>query len=212
MRHIDKSTVVEPASLTAWKIHNPYKTYKDLDKQIRQDIRQQALIDQYYLCAYCCRRLADITECHNEHIESQHNAPTLTLNYTNIVVSCNTKKQCGEAHQHQHLPLTPLMPECEAELRFKLSGRVEGLTIRAQHMINVLNLGSNTAPNKSLIEARKQLVESLLLVKGVNPNEGLEDDELLQLVLDDLSHPKEGKLEAFAPVAINILRQWTKPL
>jgi hypothetical protein len=37
----------------------------------------------------------------------------------------------GGAHGSQPLPLTPLMPECETELRFKFSGRVEGLTERA---------------------------------------------------------------------------------
>ncbi len=60
-----------------------------------------------------------------------------------IVASCNTPNQCGDAHKSQHLPLTPLMTECETELRFKISGRVEGLSDRAADTIRVLNLGDH---------------------------------------------------------------------
>lgn len=101
------------------------------------------------------------------------------------------------------------MPECETELRFRLSGRVEGLTDRARQTIRVLNLGDAEQNNKALIEKRKQLVDSLIWASyGHNPDQlQLEDDaELIRMLIDDLNQSRDGKLEPFAPVLSNILR------
>lgn len=208
MRVIHKG--IEPSRLVAWKRANPQKCYNDLDSDIRRAIREQALKEQYYLCAYCCQRIQDVDACHNEHVEAQYLSPTRTLDFANIVASCNTSNQCGNAHKSRHLPLTPLMSECETELRFKISGRVEGLSDRAATTIQALNLGDHEKNNRSLIEKRKQLSSALLWVNGVNPNAGLEDEELLESLIAELEQPQEGLLEPFAPVVINILRSWLK--
>jgi uncharacterized protein (TIGR02646 family) len=209
MRTISKGS--EPNSLTAWKRANPHKQYTDLDANTRQDIRGQALQEQFHLCAYCCQRIQDIKACHNEHIEAQKLNPKRTLDFSNIVASCNTPNQCGEAHESQHLPLTPLMKECETELRFKISGRVEGLTDRSITTIQVLNLGDHEKNNRALIEKRKQLSSALLWANGIDPNGGLEDEELLKMLIDDLSQPPQSPLEPFAPVVLNILQSWLEP-
>ncbi|MEE3717706.1 hypothetical protein V2H45_13275 [Tumidithrix elongata RA019] len=206
MRTISKG--LEPPSLTVWKRANPHKHYTDLDTDIRRDIRDYSLKEQFYLCAYCCQKIQDINTCHNEHVEAQNLNPSRTLDFSNIVASCNTLNQCGDAHESQHLPLTPLMTECETELRFKISGRVEGLSDRATTTIQVLNLGDHEKNNRALIEKRKQLSNALLWKNGINPNEGLEDEELLELLVDDLAQTQQGQLEPFAPVVINILRSW----
>jgi uncharacterized protein (TIGR02646 family) len=206
MRTISKKP--EPTSLLAWKQVNPHKRYNQLTEDIRRTIRQHALKEQLHLCAYCCQRIADIDTCHNEHVEAQSLNPRRTLDFTNIVASCNTRNQCGNAHKSQPLPLTPLMTECETELRFKISGRVEGLSDRATTTIQVLNLGDHEKNNRALIEKRKQLVYVLLLENYINPSKGLEDEELLALLIDELTQPQQGKLEPFAPVVINILRSW----
>jgi uncharacterized protein (TIGR02646 family) len=209
MRTISKES--EPSSLTAWKKSNPHKQYTDLDANIRRDIRDHAIKEQFYLCAYCCQRIQDISTCHNEHIEAQKLNPKRTLDFSNIVASCNTPNQCGATHESQHLPLTPLMKECETELRFKISGRVAGLSDRSTIMIQVLNLGDQEKNNRALIEKRKQLSNALLWANGINPDEGLEDEELLKMLIDELVQPQAGQLEPFAPVVINILDGWLRP-
>ena len=198
----------EPNSLTLWKRQNPHKRYNQLgnDNTVRKDIRQQSLDEQYYLCGHCCQALKGIENCHNEHVEAQDINPNRTLDYSNIIASCNTNKQCGDAHKSQLLPLTPFMDESETELKFKLSGRVEGLSDNAIEAIRVLNLGDTEQHNKSLIEKRKQLIHSLLLINGID--EGVEDNELIEMVIDGISQPINGKLEAFAPVTVNVLKQW----
>ena len=211
MRKIIKGT--EPSCLTAWRKKKPHGTYSDLDKtkegkSIRAKIRDRALKEQFYLCAYCCQRIKNIEACHNEHIEAQKLNPKRTLDFSNIVASCNTYNQCGDAHKSQPLPLTPLMAECETELRFKISGRVQGLSPRAIDTIKVLNLGDDEKNNLRLIEKRKQLSDVLLWTNGVNPDEGLEDEELLRMLIDDLSKPEQEQMEPFTPVVINILQSW----
>jgi uncharacterized protein (TIGR02646 family) len=206
MRTISKGA--EPSNLTAWKYINPHKHYNHLTEDIRRIIRQHALEEQFYLCAYCCQRIQDIDDCHNEHVEAQNLNPGRTLDFSNIVASCNTPNQCGDAHKSQHLPLTPLMAECETELRFKISGRVEGLSNRATDTIRVLNLGDHEKNNRALIEKRKQLSNALLWTNGINPDEGLEDEELLGMLINDLSQPQQNQMEPFTPVVINILQSW----
>lgn len=206
MRAISKGS--EPSSLTAWKRANPHGRYNQLTEDIRRTIREYALTEQFYLCAYCCQRIQDINACHNEHVEAQNLNPERTLDFSNIVASCNTSNQCGDAHKSQYLPLTPLMTECETELRFKISGRVEGLSDQAKITIQVLNLGDHERNNRALIEKRKQLSNALLWTNGINPDEGLEDDELLEMLISDLSQPQQGLMEPFTPVVINILKSW----
>lgn len=147
MRAIHKGA--EPTSLVSWKRVNPQKSYIDLTPDIRRDIREKALKEQYYICAYCCQQIRNVDNCHNEHLEPQKVNPKRTLDFTNIVASCNTPNQCGRAHESRHLPLTPLMSECETELRFKISGRVEGLSERATTAIQVLNLGDHERHNNN---------------------------------------------------------------
>jgi len=211
MRTIIKGT--EPPDLTVWKGRNPHKKYKDLvgteeGKIIRATIRDYSLKEQFYLCAYCCQRIEDIDACHNEHVEAQSQNPRRTLDFSNIVASCNTPEQCGDAHKSKYLPLTPLTAECETELRFKISGRVEGLSDQANVTIQVLNLGDHEKNNRALIEKRKQLSNALLWTNGIDPDEGLEDEYLLEMVIGDLLQPQLGQMEPFTPVVINILQSW----
>lgn len=206
MRKITKQVGFEPQSLTRWKRANPQGNYNDLTKVEREDIRLACATEQFYLCAYCCKRISgNGKDCMNEHVLARRIAPNKSLDYANIVASCKTPKQCDDAHGSQALPLTPFVNECETDIRFKLSGRVEGATADATETIRVLHLGND---NKSLVEQRRQFVQALLLGDGIDPDDVIDDSDLIQMVIDDLAQPKNGKLEAFAPIAINVLRQW----
>ena len=214
MRKISKRTGYEPQQLRNWKRANPNKRYPQLkDGAVRQAIREEALAEQYYLCGHCCQALSGKGDCHNEHVEAQGINQNRTLDFSNIIASCNAHKQCGDSHESQALPLTPLMDECEADFVFKLSGRVLGKTLDAIETIRVLNLGDTEKNNKSLIEKRKQLSLALLTEHAIAPED--EDDwadesELLEDMIDVLLTPEDGKLKPFAPVVANVLRQWIK--
>lgn len=212
MRKITKRAGYEPQQLINWKRANPNKRYRQLkDGAVRQAIRTEALSEQYYLCGHCCQALSGDGDCHNEHVEAQDLNQNRTLDFSNIIASCRTLKQCGDSHKSQPLPLTPLMAQCETDLVFKLSGRVSGKTPEAIETIRVLNLGDTEKNNKSLIEKRKQLSLALLTEHAIAPEDEedwAEEPELLADVINDILTPDNGKLKPFAPVVVNVLRQW----
>lgn len=209
MRKISKSE--EPPELTQWKRKNPkLHRYDDLDstdegKTVRQKINAQNIEDQFGLCAYCCKRI-DVNNSINEHLIPRDKDHTKELDFSNIVASCTTKKQCDDAHKNQNLPLTPLMDECETELQFFVSGEIKGKTDRAKITINVLQLQDN----KGLKESRKRAIDAILYAQGVPPDDLplLEDDVIINLVIEDLKQPKENLLEPFSPVLINVLQHY----
>lgn len=204
MRKISKKAGFEPVSLSQFKRRHKQGNYSDLTPEIRQDIRLACTKEQFYLCAYCCKPISgNSKDSMNEHVIARKTAPHKSLDYTNIVASCRTANQCDDAHGSQTLLLTPFDAECETDLAFKLSGRVTGLTDDAKQIISILNLD-----NKSLTEQRSQFVQALLLGGGIDLDDVIEDSELIQMVIDDLARPPNGKLEAFAPVVINVLRGW----
>ena len=209
MRRITKQAGNEPQPLTDWKRSNPRGVYADLTEVEREAIRHQSTTEQFYICAYCGKAISGTnSDTMNEHVEARRIAPNRSLDLANIVASCNTSNQCDDSHASQILPLTPLMAECETELTYSLSGRVSGTTERANIAIQVLNLGDTERNNRSLVEQRKQYIFTLLSVNGINPDDGLDDDELLKMVIDDLATPSDGKLEPFSPAAINVLKKW----
>ncbi len=209
MRLITKSQ--EPSELKAWKKANPNGRYQDLDnseagKTTRQAIRKMALKEQFYLCAYCCKRI-NKTNSNNEHIASQHTAAHKSLDFANIVASCTTPSRCNQERGSKLLALTPLMAECETELRFYLSGKITGETERAKQTVDILGLDS-----PAIREERRRMVDSLLYGCGMMPNE-LEppDDDVLGILVADLQQPDQnGQLEAFSPALTNILKQLLK--
>lgn len=214
MRKIDKG--LEPKSLADFKKTSQNKrsiNYQDLPMEVRQDIRTACLAEQYYLCAYCCKSIENNNaEAVNEHVVSRQIAPSLALDFTNIVASCTTKGQCDASHGSQAFGLTPLMVECETELIFKVSGVVEGTTERAKQTIEVLNLGDSVKTNRKLVATRHQVAQALLWRGGIfSPDDmdiAVEDDAFLQDLIADLCQPQNGKLQPYAPVAINIIKNW----
>lgn len=199
MRKISKKAGFEPASLSQFKRRNKQGNYSDLTAETRQDIRLACTTEQFYLCAYCCKQISGSSDdTMNEHVIARKTAPHKSLDYTNIVASCTTPNQCDNAHGSQTLPLTPFDVECETDLDFKLSGRVVGLTDDAQRTIDVLHLD-----NRSLTEQRKIFIDTILFTYG---EDAIEDNYLINIMIDELAQPEDGKLEAFAPVVINALR------
>lgn len=216
MRKINKQNC--PASFDLWLQKKPsnqnenqwYQTlFTNRKWDVIADLSLHNSQEQNFLCAYCCTRISgESLDTKNEHVVARSIAPNRSLDFTNIVASCKNRTSCDATKENKALPLTPLMDECETELKFKISGRVEGLTDRAKESIKVLNLGSKDFNNHGLIEKRKQLSPALLWTNGINPDDGLEDDELIKTVIEDLLTPKNGCLAPFAPVVVNILKGW----
>ncbi len=205
MRKITKRH--EPAALTQWKRAHPKGRYPELTHEERSAIRQACIEEQYGLCAHCCDAITP-NSAHNEHVEAQREAQNRTVDFSNIVASCNRLKQCGDAHAHQPLPLTALMDECETELKFYISGRVEGLSPRAITSIQVLNLGDSREKNRALFNDRRDIISALLFNSGMDGSDlAIENIDLLTILEEELQQPNEnGQLKPFSPILINVIR------
>ena len=206
MRQIIKVQGREPEELTAWKKANQGKRYQDLPAPIRQAIRRASIKEQFGLCGYCCQRI-DENDSNNEHVISRQSDKNQTLNFSNIIASCKKKDRCNQARGAKELALTPFMPECELELKFYLSGKLEGNTIRATEAINSLGLD-----NRAIREERKNLVDELIFTEGLFSNElQLRGDEFLNDMISKLDKPDDsGMLLAHSPALINIIRGFLK--
>lgn len=205
MRKIVKGD--EPPALTHWKRAHPRGRYSDLSAEERTCIRHTCIEEQHGLCAYCCHAITP-DSAHNEHVEARDIASNRSLDFSNIVASCNRSKQCGKAHGHQVLPLTSLMHECETELKFYLSGRVEGLSPRAVTSIQVLNLGDCRENNRALFAARKAILDALLYDSGMDGDDlEIADIDLLMVLKEELEQPDTyNRLKPLAPVLVNVIR------
>lgn len=190
----------EPARLSLWKAQNPDKVYDDLDQGIKQDIRMACATEQGFLCAYCCKAISGSnTDTLNEHIVPQSVDASRTLDFTNIVASCTTDKQCDRAKKNNVLPITPLLPNCETDLVFQLDGSVKGQNKAAKQTISILNLN-----NKALQNDRKRMI--------VGNFDEEDDDEFLLLLCEKILQPDEnGRLFEYAPVVDNFIRNWLNP-
>lgn len=159
--------------------------------------------EQAGLCAFCCNRL-QAQEGRNAHLKSRQQFPQLGLRWDNIVVSCTRKESCDLHQRGRSLHLTPLMPECETELIYYVTGEVEGTTARAQEAIDILGLN-----DRKVRESRKAGINRLAMNNLCDPIEDiacLSDDEKTALIemLDEVD--EEGNLPAYQPVLKSIIR------
>lgn len=207
MKKINKRN--EPQSLTDFKNSFPMLKYENLTpgyEQVRIDIRNSCIGEQFFLCAYCCNRIT-ISDSHNDHIIPQSDTigANLTLNYENIVASCQASNHCGHKKGEHKISVTPLMDCCESDIIYQLNGKMTHRNPNAQSTINILNLRDRGLNNK-----RKNIIDLILFqyVEDLN-NMVLEDPEYLKMIIDEISQvDQHGKLEAFSPVIINVLRQF----
>ncbi|KAF1024842.1 MAG: hypothetical protein GAK37_03011 [Pseudomonas sp.] len=101
------------------------------------------------------------------------------------------------------------MDECETELKFYLSGRVEGQSPRAISSIQILNLGDTRENNRALFGARKAVLDTLLYDHGMQGDDlVMEDSDLLVAFMEELKQPDaNNRLKPFSPVLVNVIRQ-----
>lgn len=156
MIYIKKNT--EPEWLTEYKRRNPTATYdSESFSGFREQLRKELVKEQHNLCAYCCCQISD-DKAHNEHIEPRNprkGSSTKTLDYSNIVASCNNADRCGAKKGNDYEVsefISPLNPECEDTFIYYPDGEMEG----NDYTIGLLNLNSY-----ELKEARKAVYHTL---------------------------------------------------
>lgn len=156
MIHIQKGD--EPEFMIKFKKSNPKKTYESKEfAQYRALLKEILIKEQKCLCGYCCGRITN-KNSHNEHIEPRNPgkyASDKSLDYYNIIASCNNNKTCGKAKENKYEAdklISPLTADCEDKFDYCLDGSIEG----DEYTIDILNLNEYELRN-----ARKSVCKSL---------------------------------------------------
>jgi hypothetical protein len=101
------------------------------------------------------------------------------------------------------------MGECEEELCYMASGAIRGETPRAERTITTLNLGRDIRENKRLVERRRVSIMGFMFSQGLNFADVAEDPDFREILLEELTSIKDGRLTPFAPIIASVIRAFT---
>jgi uncharacterized protein (TIGR02646 family) len=173
-----------------FKHNRKIRHYDDLIKsdegnELRYKIRSHMLSQQKYICCYCCGE-TDENYSHNEHIKPRDKKPELSLDYGNMIVSCNSPDQCGKAKDKYYSEkdfISPLDEDVEEQFEYNTNGEIIGVSEKAKKTIEILRLNSF-----KMTEARKALYNNCVdMVKYCG----------LDYLVEEYINEKNGKLPRY---------------
>lgn len=195
-----------PPSLESFKAHffNTYgrvAVYKDLPKEEYKILKEQLIDEQYGICCYCMKRIR-FDNAHIEHFVPQSEAPDQTLEYQNMMASCNGYKEnhenCGHKKgnwYHDYQMISPLTNQCEQEFLFSVDGTISSQTIAGKETIRHLELD-----NSLLNRARRSAIFTA----------GLFDDDFEDRkteLITYYSQPHDGQLLPFCQAIVSCIQK-----
>ena len=161
MRYIIKTK--EPPVLLNFKSkykkkYNSNAVFKDITyDDVKEELKLILLEEQYHICCYCMRRIKKHNS-HVEHIRPQAKFPKETLDYNNLLVSCNGSDNCGHRKgvwYNEKEFISPLNSDCENKFTYNITGEMNSSDKNATITIAKLNLNSYL-----LTQARKAAIYS----------------------------------------------------
>jgi uncharacterized protein (TIGR02646 family) len=135
VRYIQKAS--EPLSFTEWKLQETEDWQPNWDNFGRPEkrfVHGALLQEQGYICCYCEIRISTRIS-HIEHFKPRSRYPELSLEYANLLASCQGEVEdpppkpshCGQlkgAWYDKHLLVSPLDPACADYFRYSGDGQV----------------------------------------------------------------------------------------
>jgi uncharacterized protein (TIGR02646 family) len=165
------------------KIPSQLRYSGSLPTTVKDDIRNNRVQDQGFLCAYTLRRIDNLGtdprapewDAHVEHVISQTNSEKRgalheTIDYRNNLVACVNKKanlSYGASIKtgDKIITITPFTNNCEAFFTFEADGTVSGTSQDAIDTIEVLQLNHETLVKCRLAAYAR---EGLLIGRSIN--------------------------------------------
>jgi uncharacterized protein (TIGR02646 family) len=198
----------EPEFLSEWKQQNPLKKYQDLQGTLtKKKLHSELLLEQYYLCCYCGTNI-EVENSHVEHLQPQSKFKKRTLNYNNLLISCNGDnliesdvqelKYCGhlKLDYYNSEMLTPLDEDCEERMILSADGRiniVRNEDLGASTTIDVLGLNSYV-----LREKRASIIDGILTEVMGKSMDDCEQKQYFKEELEYLQSINNGRLPMFS--------------
>lgn len=199
MKHINKSS--EPEFFSKWKTEHGDKTYASFPQKMRKTLRRKLIKEQGGICCYCEQSII-LSESHIEHFRPQDTYEDLSLDYNNLLCSCQKKPEketplhCGHSKGNwfeENLLVSPLDPECEDRFHFTEDGKIFPATPDDTAAAETIKRLALNIP--ALNSARKAVIEAIYGVD--NPNIPLTRKELQQSIQVYLAKDPDKKFNPF---------------
>ncbi len=162
----------------------------------KNEVKDSLMKEQGYICCYCERRLTD-DDSHIEHFTPQSNNAVDTLDYTNMLCSCQDKlkkgvpRYCGISKDNwfdENLLISPLDSNCEGRFAYTGDGKIQPadeFDAAAIKTIEKLGLDIN-----KLNALREKAIDQFL-------DENLDGEDFLKFVNGYLKKKSDGTFEEF---------------
>jgi len=152
-----KSKVKLPKTKGAWEDDN----ISSIRAKLRGDI---LLEEQMLLCAYCEKEIDENPKNSNiDHFKTRNLFPELTLDYSNLLVSCNTEERCSKfkdthikSREEYDNIINPTIENPHDFFDYLPTGEIIAKNEKGQYTIDIFNL-----KDKALNECRLQIAKSL---------------------------------------------------
>jgi len=203
MRPINKGS--EPADFTQWKKGespdwNP--GWDDLDgTAIKSTVKESLLREQGYVCCYCEQQVKK-ADSHIEHLESRHDFPQRSLDYTNLLACCTRAKHCGSRKGHRSLRVHPLLTDCREYFIFTGSGDVRPTDVPARNemareAISILGLDI-----PKLVAIRRNALDGF--IQELEKVEKVEPERAKAMLARIDARDEEGRNTPFASAILSV--------
>lgn len=177
MIYIDKQT--EPGLLTQYR-NTPNASYKTLPKETKEEIKQQLLKEQKFLCAYCMQRIK-VDTMKIEHYKSQSSNPAESLDYQNMLGVCKGNEGCPKDKQtcdtHKAdtpITISPLIPGHMSQIKYTSAGYISSRVHKHQQDIDyILNLNSDQLKTnrKTALDVLKDFIKKKYKEKKITKSQ-----------------------------------------
>lgn len=166
--------------------------------------------EQFYICCYCGIRISiDLANCHIEHIKPRETFLSLSLEYRNMLASCNAvskNEHCGHRKSNWYDEdnlISPLDPSCEDCFQFTSAGEIISAKdinkeSAAKETISRLNLNHDI-----LVRRRKTALEGVL-----DDISSLSTSDINKLISEFKKPNDDGNLTPFCFAIIYVLKQY----
>jgi uncharacterized protein (TIGR02646 family) len=159
---------IEPAFFTTVKGKTKNQKQSDAWSRINIDkdvLREHILVEeQNLMCAYCEKKInVSRQKSNTDHFKTRHAYPELTLEYSNLFVSCKSPNHCESIKDKFGLEkkdfdniLNPLHDKQIDNFKYTSFGEIEPLNEKAKFTKECFNLNSI-----SLVEERIQIINNI---------------------------------------------------
>lgn len=199
MKHINKLS--EPEFFSSWKADNPDKTYVLFPRSAKKTLKKKLIQEQGGICCYCEQSII-LSDSHIEHFRPQDTYEDLSLDYNNLLCSCQKKPEketplhCGHSKGNwfkENLLVSPLDPKCEDRFHFTDDGKIFPATLDDTAAAETIKRLALDIP--ALNSARKAVIEAIYSLD--EPNTPLTRKELQQVIKAYLKKNPDKKFNPF---------------